>query len=155
MIIFLGCFRGERVRLWALTSAEQPIIRIDDQEFAPTGEVGEGEGDLRWLDLGGTDRLAARFGQLRIEGMTIAEARRSRLLITRDADLRPEGSLDAVEQVVFGIGRREAGRSTLSPSRGEVGRASPSRPSTPPAPAACPQARASASPCPARSPCRK
>ena len=121
MIIFLGCFREQRVRLWALTSAERPRVRIDEHEFVPSGEVGESAGDLRWLDLGVTDQLAARFGQLRIEGMTIAQARRSKLLITRDTDLRPQGSLDAVEQAVFGISRRDAGRSTLSPSRGEVG----------------------------------
>ncbi|MFW6155952.1 MAG: CehA/McbA family metallohydrolase [Armatimonadota bacterium] len=121
MVVYLGCFRGQTVRLWLLTAAAWPTVRIDEHEFEPAREVGEGEGPLRWLDLGVTDRLNARFGQLRIEGMTIAEARESKLLITRDLDLRAEGALEDVEEAVFGISRRNAGRTTLSPSRGEVG----------------------------------
>lgn len=97
------------------------MVRIDEHEFEPAREVGEGEEGLRWLDLGVTDRLAARFGQLRIEGMTIAEARDSKLIITRDLKYRAEGSLEDVEEAIFGISRRNAGRTTISPSRVEVG----------------------------------
>lgn len=121
MVIFLGCFRGETVRLWLLTEAGWPTVRIDGHQFEPGREAGEGEGGLRWLDLGVTDRLDARFGQLRIEGMTVAQARASKLLITRDLEFRAEGSLDEVEEAIFGISRRSAGRTTLSPARVEVG----------------------------------
>ncbi|MGI5817800.1 MAG: CehA/McbA family metallohydrolase [Armatimonadota bacterium] len=121
MVIFLGCFRGQTVRLWLLTAADCPVVRIDEHEFEPSDEAGEGPEGLWWLDLGVTDRLGARFGQLRIEGMTVAEARESKLLITRDVEMRAEGTLEAVEEAVFGISRRNAGRTTLSPSRVEVG----------------------------------
>ena len=121
MVLFVGCFRGETVRLWLLTAAERPVVRIDEQQFEPAAEVGEGDGALRWLDLGVTDALAARFAQLRIEGMTIAEARESKLAITRDIDYRAEGALEDVEQAIFGISRADAGRTTLTPSRGTVG----------------------------------
>ncbi len=121
MVLFVGCFRGEVVRLWLLTGAEQPVVRIDEHEFVAGAEVGQSEGALRWLDLGVTNSLAARFAQLRIEGMTIAEARASRLVITRDLDYRAKGPLEDVEQAIFGISRKNAGSTTLSPSRGRVG----------------------------------
>ncbi|MFW5867110.1 MAG: CehA/McbA family metallohydrolase [Armatimonadota bacterium] len=121
MVIFLGAFRGETVRLWLLTSAEEPSVRIDEREFEVSDEVGESTDGRRWLDLGVTGELNARFGQVRIEGMTIAEAQESKLLITRDVDYLPEGSLDEVEQMVFGISRKDAGRTAISPSRVEVG----------------------------------
>ena len=121
MVIFLGAFRGQTVRLWLLTGAESPVVRIDDHQFTASGEVGESEGGLRWLDLGVTDELDARFGQLRIEGMTIAEARSSKLLITRDLDFRAAGTVAQVEEAVFGISRIHAGRTSITPTRVEVG----------------------------------
>ena len=121
MVIFLQCFRGQTMRLWVLTEAEEPIVRVDEHEFRPTGEVGESEDGLRWLDLGTTDSLDARFGQLRIEGMTMREAQRSKLLFTREIDYRAGGSLAEVEQAIFGVSRRDAGRTVLTPSRAEVG----------------------------------
>jgi hypothetical protein len=123
MVMYLGCFAGETVKLWLLTAAEEPVMRIDDHEFAPSEVSCEGEGGLRWLDLGVTDRLDARFGQVRIEGMTMAEAQDSKLLITRDLNYSAEGPLAEVEEAVFGISRENAGRTTLSPSRLEVGQA--------------------------------
>jgi len=121
MVIYLGCFRGETVRLWLLTGARCPVVRIDGQEFEVGDEVGEGSGDLCWLDLGVTDELNARFGQLRITGMTLAEAQQSKLLITRDVDYMPGGGVAQVEEMVFGISRENAGRTAISPSRVEVG----------------------------------
>ncbi len=120
LVIFLGCFREQAVRLWLLTAAAAPIVRIDELEFVPNEREG-GEGRLRWLDLGVTDGLNARFGQLRIEGMSVAEARSSRLLITCDLEFVPTGELDAVETALGGISRRDAGHTTLTPSRVEVG----------------------------------
>lgn len=121
MVIFLGCFHGQTVRLWLLTAAEAPVVRIDDLQFVPGEAQGVGEGAPRWLDLGVTDQLDARFGQLRVEGMSVEQARASRLLFTRDLDFVPEGDLETVERAVFGISRRNAGRTSLSPSRIEVG----------------------------------
>jgi hypothetical protein len=121
MVVYLGAFRGESLRLWLLTEVEEPVVRIDQHEFPPTGEGGESSGDLRWVDLGTTGALDARFGQLRIEGMTLAQARASKLLITRDVDFKPEGTLGEVEELVFGISRANAGRTTITPSRAEVG----------------------------------
>ncbi|MFP4250414.1 MAG: hypothetical protein ACLFU7_12190, partial [Armatimonadota bacterium] len=121
MVIYLGCFRGEAVRLWLLTAASEPVVMIDRQQFEVAYEVGESAGGLRWLDLGVSDELNARFGQLRIAGMTLAEAQESKLLITRDVEYMPEGSLAQVEEMVFGIRRENAGRTAISPSRVEVG----------------------------------
>ena len=129
LVIYLGDFREQTLRMWLLTAAEQPIVRIDEHEFTPADEVGEssgdrrdeGSGDLRWLDLGVTDRIDARFGQLRIEGMSTAQAKQSHLLFTRDLDYLAEGSLADVEEAIFGISRRDAGHTVLTPSRIEVG----------------------------------
>lgn len=121
LVIYLGAFGGERLRLWLLTAAEEPVVRIDEHEFTPGETVGVGEDGLRWLDLGVTESLDARFGQLRIEGMSAAQARRSHLLFTRDLDYEAEGSLGDVEEAVLGIRRSDAGRTTLTPSRVEVG----------------------------------
>lgn len=121
LVIFLGCLREQTVRLWLLTAAAAPIVRINELEFFPDEREGRGERGLRWLDLGVTDGLKARFGQLRIGGMSVAEARSSRLLITRDLEFVPTGELDAVETAIFGISRRNAGRTTIIPSRLEVG----------------------------------
>ena len=119
--MYLQCFQGETVRLWLLTGAEAPVVRIGHRELEPQGSGVEAGGGLHWLDLGVRDDLDSRFAQLRIEGMTIGEAEDSRLLITRDLDYQPEGPLDEVEEAVFGISRASAGRTTISPSRVEVG----------------------------------
>ncbi len=121
MVMYLGCFRGSVVRLWVFTDAESPVVRIDEHQFEVVGDAGEREGGMRWLDLGVTDGLDARFGQLRIEGMTMRQAQNARLLITRDVDLEVEGSLGDAEEAVFGIRRCNAGHTTLSPQRVEVG----------------------------------
>ncbi len=125
MVMFLGCFRGIAVRLWLLTDAEAPVVRIDDLEFAPGPRQAVGESRTQWLDLGVTDRLDARFGQMRVEGLTSTQARTALLLVTRDLRFVPEGEREDVEENLFGISRRDAGHTTLWPGRVEV--ATPTR----------------------------
>ncbi len=121
MVIYLGALRGQTVRLWLYTDAAAPVVRIDDMEFAPVAPGEVGERGLRWLDLGVTDALNARFGQLRIEGMTVEQARRALLLITHDVAFIPAGDRSEVERRLFGISREEAGHTLLTPSRVPVG----------------------------------
>ncbi len=121
MVVFLGCFRGTAVRLWLLSDAEAPVVRIDDLELAPGPRQAVGENGAQWLDLGVTDRLDARFGQMRIEGLTSTQARTSLFLVTRDLRFVPEGEREDVEESLFGVSRRDAGHTTLSPGRVEVG----------------------------------
>jgi len=121
MVVFVGCFNRATVRLWLLTDAEEPAVRIDDLEFVPGLREGVGEGELGWLDLGVTDRLSGRFGQLRIEGMTAMQARRALLLVTRELEFVPEGGRSEVEEALFGLNRENAGHTLLTPSRVRVG----------------------------------
>ena len=118
MIVFLGCFEGRTVRVWLMTDADCPSVSIDEVTLEHRGEVA---GECRWLDLGVTSELGGRFGQLRIEGMSVAEARRSFLLFTQDLDFRPAGDLGDAEQQVLGMRRRDAGSTTLTPCRVTVG----------------------------------
>ncbi len=123
MVIFVGCFNAETVRLWLFTDAEEPVVRIDEHELLPGPTVGVGEGGRRWLDLGVTDALSARFAQLRIAGMTAIQAREALLLVTRDLEFVPTGGRSEVEEAVFGISREHAGHTLLTPSRVPVGSA--------------------------------
>ncbi len=121
MVIFLGCFNRATVRLWLHTDAAEPVVRIDDLEFVPTPRERGGERGASWLDLGVTDRLCGRFGQLRIEGMTAMQARQALLLVTRDLEFVPEGGRAEVEEALFGLSRENAGRTLLTPARVAVG----------------------------------
>ncbi|MGC9317489.1 MAG: CehA/McbA family metallohydrolase [Armatimonadota bacterium] len=121
MVVFLGCFQGEAVRVWLLSAAEKPVLRIEEGRFEAGETVGEGPEGMRWVDMGVAEDLPGRFGQLRVEGMTVQEAREALVLFTRDLDFVPEGSREDVEEALFGISRPNAGRTTLTPSRVEVG----------------------------------
>lgn len=120
-VLYLDCFRDETVRVWLMTDAPDPIVRIDEIELTPGERVGEGPGHARWLDLGVVEGMDARFGQLRIMGMSVGEAREALLLFTRDLDFVPTGGRESVEKKLFGISRPEVGQSSLTPSRLEVG----------------------------------
>ena len=109
----------ERVplRLWLRTDAERPEVAIDDEVFLPRATY---DGPPRWIDLGVTEKLGG-FGQLRVRGMSPVEAEESYLVVTARVDEVLSGSLEDVERLLWGISRREAGRTTITPSRVTVG----------------------------------
>ncbi|RKY63530.1 MAG: hypothetical protein DRP99_03915, partial [Candidatus Latescibacterota bacterium] len=109
----------ERVplRLWLRTDAERPEVAIDDEVFLPRATY---DGPPRWIDLGVTEKLGG-FGQLRVRGMSPVEAEESYLVVTARVDEVLSGSLEDVERLLWGISRREAGRTTIAPSRVTVG----------------------------------
>lgn len=118
MVWFFPPTEGKSFRLWLLTEAEQPRVRIDDLALESQGEK---PGPPRWLDLGVTAEVTGGFGQLRIQGMSISEAHTSALLITQNLDFEPGGDLQQVERQLWGLSRREAGSTTLQPARVTVG----------------------------------
>ncbi|MFW5857549.1 MAG: CehA/McbA family metallohydrolase, partial [Planctomycetota bacterium] len=111
-------------RVWLLTAAKAPALRFDDLALAVQAKGATLPDGRRWLDFGVATELVrdhGRFGQIRITGVGIEEARESLLLITEDTGAEPSGDRDAVETQFFGIRRRDVGRTTLSPSRVPAG----------------------------------
>ncbi|MGD9494810.1 MAG: CehA/McbA family metallohydrolase [Armatimonadota bacterium] len=123
MVMYLGAFRGQTMRMWLLTTAEGCTVCLDDLELTPKEPRCGGESGQRWWDLGVVDRLNARFVQLRVRGMSPGQARESLLLLTREIDFVPQGGREEVEEALFGISRSNAGHTTLRPGRVEVGEA--------------------------------
>jgi len=118
MVFFVPKTEGSPRRLWLMTPAERPKVAIDDEVFEPRAVY---DGPPRWIDLGVTERLSGGFGQLRIEGISPAEAEESFLVVTAQVEKVLHGGIEKVERQLWGIARRDAGRTTITPSRVTVG----------------------------------
>lgn len=119
MVFFYPAGAG-KVRIWLQTKAKAPVIRIDDEKFSMEKVC---EGTCRCIDYGITERLSGGFGQLRIRGMSRREAQQSILILTTHLDLIPDEGERETQRRLWGIARKDAGYSSLLPSRCEVGSA--------------------------------
>lgn len=118
MTFWLPPSENSRRRVWMLTPAAAPIVRINDSEFAPHDHAGEG---LRWNDFGPVD-LPLGFTQLRISGLSVPEAACSHLLVSDNPEITFDvESLEEAERKLWGMSRAAAGKTTVSPSRVPVG----------------------------------
>ncbi len=102
------------LRIWLYTSCKDPVVKIDDYEFGICSEYNEGLN--RWIDLGVTEELKGHFGQLRIFNMSYEEAMSSWFLITEQISLRLCGDIEDAEEILWGISKKDVGRSSLTPS---------------------------------------
>lgn len=101
-----------------MTSAENPIVKIDDVSFMPQRIVKQ---EPRWIDMGLTTSLTGGFGQLRIKGMRPAQALDSFMVLTTQCQLELAGNIGEVEELLWGISRKEAGATTIYPAKVTVG----------------------------------
>ena len=111
-------------RLWLLTSAKNPIVKIDDFVFKPV-KPKQNTG-LQWLDLGTTSEVftpdsKATFGQLRVYGLNFEEMQNSYLFITVETDKELSGSIEDAEETILGIKRQHAASASIKPTTVEVG----------------------------------
>lgn len=107
------------LRFWMMTKASKPLLQIDDLTFTPQKVI---TGPPRWLDMGTVSGIKGGFSQLRLQGMTITEAANSFLVITSQTKLELNGKIDEVERRLWGLSRRDAGFTMVSPSCAEVGK---------------------------------
>lgn len=119
MVFFYPAGAG-RVRIWLQTKAQAPQLSIDDLELVPVRAY---QGECRCIDYGITEELRGGFGQLRLKGMTRAEAAQSLLILTTHLDLIPVEKERKLQRQLWGIAREDAGFSSLFPCRVEVGSA--------------------------------
>ena len=124
MVFWMPSSEPKTLRLWMLTPATEPYVMIDDNRFTPQSTAGEGN---RWIDLGlaeipleGTVPRRG-FAQLRVFGVTSGQAKESYLVTAQDVEKVPSGSIEDVEELLWGIRRRDVGRTYCSPSAIEVG----------------------------------
>jgi len=129
LTIYLPWSKDPRRRMWLMTPESSPSIRIDDVAVRPGRAAG---GRPRWIDYG-IARLPlpteppwgmGEFYQLRLRGMEVSECAGSYLVITPRLDLALEGcSIEDAERKLWGLARRDAGATTLRPSRLTAGSA--------------------------------
>jgi len=119
MVLFLPPTGKIPRRLWLMTEVKAPVICIDDVQLLPQRVVANSS--PRWVDMGVTTEISGGFSQLQIMGMTSDEASASFLVVTCQTDLEIRGEIEEVEERLWGISRRQAGKTTISPSRITVG----------------------------------
>ena len=125
MVIFVNPARDRRkLRMWLKTEADGCEIEINTRRFTAVGKSADG----MWFDYGtfaeDPDELGIpRFGIIRFYGITAEQALESCCILTSQTDIEIEGSVEDAERALQGICRADAGTSTLSPSRAEVGAA--------------------------------
>jgi len=118
MRFFLPPADDARRRVWLLTPESAPTIAINDTPLEPRRVSSQSP---RWIDYG-VAKLPLGFSQLRIRGMKTAECACAFLLITARLDFSPEGCpVERAEEALWGLARRDAGATTLRPSRVTVG----------------------------------
>jgi Protein of unknown function (DUF3604) len=123
MVLWLPPAEERRRRLWLLCPRGKPTVAIDDAVYEPLEAF---EGANRWIDYGVVElpELPNGFSQLRVRGLAVEDCADSHLLIAKDEEFSPAGlSLEAAEEQLWGLARRNAGRTTISPDRVEVGSA--------------------------------
>jgi len=126
MVLYLPVDKGgapEKLRLWMLTPAPCPEIEINHARFTPACRSTPGR---RWVDFGVVPdlrRISAlhNFGVVRFYGVTPAAARSSHFVITSQIGKQLTGEIEDVERELWGITRRDVGRTTMAPSRVCVG----------------------------------
>lgn len=118
MVFFLPETGGIPLHFWLMSDAEAPILQIDDIYLKPRRITNSSP---RWLDMGITTEVKGGFGQLRIMGMSPAQAARSFLVVTPRTDLEIGGKIEDVERTLWGISRQDAGSTVISPSHVTVG----------------------------------
>ncbi len=111
-----------KIRMWLRTEADECQIEINTRRFSAVGKSKDG----MWLDFGtfaeDPDELGIpRFGIIRFYGLTVEHALRSCCVLTSQTDVELEGGVEHAENALQGICRKDAGSTTLSPSRAEVG----------------------------------
>jgi len=112
------------LRMWLLSSAPAPSIMINSRRFEPVGKSSDG----RWFDFGEFEEDPGElgvpgFGLVAFYGVGFEHAHASWLVITSQPGIEIEGNIEDAERALQGIARRDAGSSTLSPARVEVGTA--------------------------------
>ena len=114
MVFFLPPEKKPK-RFWLMTQAESPVISIDDVQLTVQKVITEPE---RWLDMGVTTEISSirGFAQLRIKGMSPRQAINSFLLVTSRVDLKISGGIEDTEEKIWGISRKDAGSTTISPA---------------------------------------
>lgn len=102
------------LRLWMLTPAGAPTLRIDDARFGPQAIH---DGPPRWIDYG-AGVVPTHFSQLYVGGLDAATAGESYLLVTQDAGLSFAGdTIEEAEAKLWGLARQDAGYTSLAPER--------------------------------------
>lgn len=105
-------------RVWLSCPAGEPHIAIDDAALGPERVV---EGSRRWVDYG-AHALPAGFTQLRIRGLDPSVRDQSFLVVSADRAMDLAGcSIEEAERRLWGLSRAEAGTTTITPCRVEVG----------------------------------
>jgi hypothetical protein len=124
--LYLLWSENTRRRMWLMMPKSSPTISIDDVVLKPQHISNQGP---RWIDYG-TQELPIRpqhwylgeFHQLRVRGMEVSECAASYLVITTRPDLLLEGcDIEQAERKLWGLARRDAGSTTLNPSRVTAG----------------------------------
>jgi len=111
----------KKKRLWLLTEAPSPHILIDHYEFKP---VRIKEGKYRWIDFGITDIPFCTyngFGQIKFYGVNKREAENSYFVITTQIEKELNGSIENVEKKLWGLKRKEVGKTLITPCEIVVG----------------------------------
>ncbi|MCK5594989.1 CehA/McbA family metallohydrolase [bacterium] len=122
MVFFVPPLEGRKTRLWMLTQADSPQVTIDEKRFKPLKATG---GKYRWVDLGITEvHLGgdSGFGQIKFFGISHDEAKDSYFVVTTQIEKEFSGSIEEIEEQLWGISRRDAGRTFINPSTLEVGK---------------------------------
>jgi len=121
MVFYLPAVEGRKLRLWMLTTALFPGVRIDHHAFRPVQKGGQG---CRWVDFGIVEpplsEDIAGFGQIKFSGINAQEAATSYFVVTEQTDQQLSGSIEDVEKQLWGISRADVGVTFISPSRVEV-----------------------------------
>ncbi|QHI69395.1 CehA/McbA family metallohydrolase [Tichowtungia aerotolerans] len=119
MTFWLPGTETEPRRLWMLTPATAPVVRVNDSEFPPRDNANPR--GFRWVDYGVVD-MPLGFSQLRVSGISVPEAASSHLVVSSDPEMTFSNEmLEEAERKLWGISRAEAGKTTISPSRVPVG----------------------------------
>ncbi|MBQ8431418.1 MAG: DUF3604 domain-containing protein [Clostridia bacterium] len=109
------------LRMWLLSPEAEAEISLDDQHFLPQAVLSTQEGYA--VDYGRFLNPIGRFGQLRIRRLSESALRTSHLILTDRLDWAPSSTLEETQRSLWGLSRKDAGVSMLTPSRVTVGEA--------------------------------
>ncbi len=117
MVLYFPAAPGRPYRLWLLSEAQSPEIKINEKLYRPVREMIEGE----WLDFGVIEDLADTigprgFGHIAFANMPSSAASGSCCAITAQIDKNLSGSVQDVQCRLWGLAREHAGVSSISPS---------------------------------------